>query len=416
MIIQKIKEFFRSISIDCFAVCLYFVCLPFTIVTTPFGSLLKVITYPVVAVLVYKLLFGKRMKLAFNGVQLIYSIYVLYVFLSLFISRDENAMVTIKDMMLSFFVMMLIVIRVYSEKERHLIESSWIAVGVICAYLCLTSSSVANEYENRTIVYIFGFAEDPNQFCAYFIMPVMVCLRRIMVRRKTTPLYVVLIILILYSVMKTGSRGGLIGIVAGIFICVLLAAKSIKSKLIMVGALIAGAVFIVLVIFPLLPSDIQLRYSIQSVVEDNGAGRFNIWEYLVSYTLEKPERMIFGSGILSSYRILAGALIPVAAGAAHNQYVQVFCDQGIIGLLIFFFVIPACFFRNRRKEPYYASAFIAVMAFSMSLTLYVFKPYINIIIMCAMNFAKEDGLQGREVEYESSRKITGHVEKKNIKA
>ena len=87
--------------------------------------------------------------------------------------------------------------------------------------------------------------------------------------------------------------------------------------------------------------------------------------------------------------ILGAANVHDNVGAAHNQFLQILTDQGAIGLMMFFALICVCFFRNWRKEPYYACAFIAVMAFSMSLTLYVFKPYINIIIMCAMNFVSE---------------------------
>ena len=32
----------EKISAECILACVYFVCLPFTVVTTPFGSLLKV--------------------------------------------------------------------------------------------------------------------------------------------------------------------------------------------------------------------------------------------------------------------------------------------------------------------------------------------------------------------------------------
>ena len=49
-----------------------------------------------------------------------------------------------------------------------------------------------------------------------------------------------------------------------------------------------------------------------------------------------------------------------------------------------------CFFRNIRKNPEFACAFAAVMALSFSLTFYVFKPYINIVIMCAMTFEDEE--------------------------
>ena len=69
---NKAKE---PISMDCLLACLYFVCLPFTIVTTPFGSLLKVVTMPVIAILGIRILMGKS-ELAFNYIQFFYAIYI----------------------------------------------------------------------------------------------------------------------------------------------------------------------------------------------------------------------------------------------------------------------------------------------------------------------------------------------------
>lgn len=397
MIFQRMAKHFRGISIDCYAVCLYFMCLPFTVVTTPFGSLLKLITFPVVSVLGYKLFIGKKLDLRLNGVHLMYSVYMVYTLVGLFILRQEITMVMTKDMMLAYLVMMLMSVRVYNEKERNIIESSWVMVGVVCTFLCLTSQEVANEFENRTIVYVLGFPEDPNQFCAYFIMPVMVCMKRIVEKRKTLPFYVVLLVLIMYAVLRTGSRGGFIGIILGIFVCIMLAVKSAKGKIAITSVAIVAAIFVVTVIFPLLPEDVQMRYNVQSVIDDSGAGRFDVWAYLFNYTTENPTRMIRGSGLLSTYPILENANVVDHVGAAHNQFVQVFCDQGLLGIFIYLGFIAVCFLRNWRKEPYYACAFVAVMAFSMSLTLYVFKPYMNIIIMCAMNFAGNSCAEGKEV-------------------
>ncbi len=55
----------EKISADCLLACLYLVCLPFTVVTTPIGSLLKVMTYPIVILLAVRYLMGKN-ELVFN--------------------------------------------------------------------------------------------------------------------------------------------------------------------------------------------------------------------------------------------------------------------------------------------------------------------------------------------------------------
>ena len=115
--------------------------------------------------------------------------------------------------------------------------------------------------------------------------------------------------------------------------------------------------------------------------------------------MRSPSRMIWGSGVNSTYEILYGA--GFANGVAHNTFLQVFNDQGMIGLLLFLILIAACFGRNAVRQPLYACALTAIMAFAMSLTFYTFKPYLNIMMMCAMTFEDtlpEHGLTNRGEE------------------
>lgn len=391
---KKVKEFFSHISLDCMAACLYFLCMPYTIVTTPFGSLLKVITFPVAGILLLKLFLGKTKPLQFNSVHLVYTIYIIISFCGLFMLRIDESVTFITDMMLSYVVIMLVTMRSYNKYEKELIDSTWIVVGIICIWLCLTSNNMINEFENRTVIYIFGFTEDPNQFCAYYIMPTMVAMKRIVQKRKTMPLYALMIILTLYAILKTGSRGGLLGVLIGVVSFIIFGTKSIKAKL---GTMIVGVltgVLVVTVVFPLLPADIQDRFTVENVASNGGSGRTEIWEYLIKYTGESPGRMLHGSGMLSTYPIMeanrsAGGAF-VLGRMAHNQFIQVFTDQGLIGLLGFLALIFVCVFRNIKKEPYIMSAFVSVLSFSLSLTMYVFKPYLNIIMMCAMDFNDKD--------------------------
>lgn len=396
---EKIRTLKRDISADSLAVCFYFLCMPFTIVSTPLGSLLRLVTVPVIAVLFCKLFVGSRKMLCFNGVHLLYSLYIVYTLLSLFIYRGEEATSHIQMMLLACVTMLLMTVRVYNRREQHLIEDVWIIVGIICTVLCLTSKTVLNTIENRTVISIFGYAEDPNQFCAYFIMPIVVCVKRISEKSRFYPLYAANLVLIFYAILKTGSRGGLIGAAGALLACVFLGRGSASSKIKLALSLAVCAVLVVTVVFPRLPEDVQERYSAQDVIETRGTGRFDIWVCLVEYTTENYERMICGSGLLSTYEILEDKF--ATARVAHNQFVQVFSDQGIIGLTLYLAFCAVCVLRNIRKEPYYSSAFIAMMAMSMSLTMYTFKPYTNIIIMSAMIFEGGTGKNSAGKEQES---------------
>lgn len=386
-----LKAFLSKISIDCWAVCLYFLCMPFTVVQTPVGSLLKAITMPVVAVLGVKIFIGKTKMFQANSVHFVYGAYVIFCFAQLLFYRESVARVATSDMVQAFFVLLLISMRVYNEEEQKMIENIWIIVGIICAVICLTSTTTLNEYENRTQIYILGYEEDANHYSMYFTMPLVVAIKRIIEKSKLLPLYAGLIVAILYSVLKLGSRGGLIGIVGGIFACILFGAKSMKSKIGTMAAVVVVAVVVVLVFFPLLPEDVQQRFTVENVVESRGTGRVDIWKFALSYTFEKPERIMFGSGLFSTYSIFPSTS-QVSNVVCHNQFVQTFFDQGIFGLAFYLATYAVCIGRNIKKNPFCAAAIVAMFGFSMSLTMYTLKPYINILMMCAMCFENDNNV------------------------
>ena len=373
----------QPVSVECILACVYFMCLPFTVVETPVGSLLKLVTFPVVFILGIRFLMGKS-EPVFNYIHLTYAVYILYTVGLLMMYSADIAVVTTKDMVLGFMMLLLISVHVYNGREKNLIETAWIFVGLVCIFLCLTSGEVSSKYESRTVVRVFGFEEDQNQFCAYLIMPVLVSLKRMFSEKKLRFFYGAIIVLAFYSILKTGSRGGLIGVFAGAFVFALIGIKSVKTR---IAVIVCGgfAVFaFVTVVMPMLPEDVAARYSVAAVTADGGTGRVDIWKFLLNYLVQTPGRMIHGSGLFSTYDIMHSA--GFRNGVAHNAYIQILSDEGIIGLLLFLIVPVLCFTRNLRENPLYSCAVAALAAFSVSLTFYVFKPYLNILIMCAMSF------------------------------
>lgn len=380
----KEKSLYRQehISLECIMAVLYFVCLPFTIVTTPFGSLLKVVTIPIIAVLAVRMFMGKS-ELSFNYIHFLYALYILYSISMLFLRADDMAIVTTKDMVLGILMLLLISMRVYNKREIEFIETAWIIMGIYCIIVGLSSKEVVSEYESRAVIRVMGFEEDQNQFCAYFIMPVLISIKRFTEKRRFFPVYAVIAAVSFYVILKTGSRGGLIGVFAGVMAYIVIGIKNINTKIIVTALSVLAVIAFVTVVIPMLPEDVAMRFSLETVEKDGGSGRFDMWKFLVEYSAHEPARLIRGSGIFSTYDIMHAA--GFKNGVAHNAYIQILNDEGIIGLLLFLATIGACVLRNIKKEPLYACAFIALLAFSMSLTFYVFKPYLNIMMMCALS-------------------------------
>lgn len=377
------KSNIERISIDCVLACIYFMCLPFTVVTTSYGSLLKLVTLPIIGVLVVRALMGKN-EISFNYVHFIYIVYIIYTVGLLIVYNGGKSVVTTKDMVLGMLMFILISMRVYNGRERELMETAWLVVGLVCIYACLTSTEVVSRSENRAVIRILGFEEDQNQFCAYLIVSTLVCVKRLIERRKFYPIYAIVLGLSFYAILKTGSRGGLLGILLGVAAYAAIGIKSFKAKVGLAAAAVFLGIIIITVVMPMLPQDVAERYTISSVQKSGGSGRTEIWNFLIDYSVQEPSRLIRGSGIFSTYDIMYAA--GFQNGVAHNAFIQILNDEGLIGVILFAASVAACIFRNIKQQPLYACAMIALIGFAMSLSFYVFKPYLNIMMMCAMSF------------------------------
>ena len=100
--------------------------------------------------------------------------------------------------------------------------------------------------------------------------------------------------------------------------------------------------------------------------------------------------------IVTGYGINATADILQKAGFfntyAHNQWIQAFCDQGIIGVAVLFMLFFVGMRRTCRTNIVVCCALIGMLALSMSLTIYLFKPFLNVLLMAAMTFEGDQTL------------------------
>lgn len=372
----------EKVSLYAKLACIYIISMPLTIITVTYGlSLLKIVSIIIGIILVPNMFFGKG-KINLNSVHLFFAIYLLYCIGGLLIFRIDYTVFQIKGLIEAFIFVNVLSVRIYNQREKRWIESAWIIVGIICTIFGLISKEVVEA--TRITLSIFGFSEDPNQFCAYLILPLIYTIMHLTKGKKYRVLYVVLLLAMLLVLFKTGSRGGLIAIFAGAGFYILFGIEEVKRKvqaILFIGVL---AVLFMVLIYPTLPEQTRERFSIERVEKDKGTGRFETWDILIRAAVKNPKDMIFGLGIGSTVPILEKT--NSVARYAHNQWIQVFCDQGFVGLFLFGYLIFSAIARNFKRNQPAAAGMIGIIALSMSLTMYVFKPYMNILLMCAMTF------------------------------
>lgn len=373
----------ERIGVDAWLICFYYFCMPLTFITLiPGMSVLKAATLPVAGILFLRLFVAKNNEMRFNSVHLFYTLHLLFLASTLLFFRGSESMTVVKDIALALVVTIMATCRIYNQKERQLVAYTWLLVGIVCMALCFSSNQTI--YGDRTTIIVMGSEEDPNFFCIYFIFPVLFAMEQLVQKTKLRFIAPVYLALTFYAILRTGSRGGLAAIVISMLAYIMLVVKNPKTKLKILIALLIVAFVIVFVVLPLLPDMLKERYSLEQIQEDKGSGRFDIWGFLINYVFSDAQALVHGFGVCATIEIMTenGFLNTYA----HNQWIQALFDQGLIGLLLYTSLMASSFFRNIKNNPLFSCAIVAIFAFSLSLSFYTHKQYLNVFMMCAMNF------------------------------
>lgn len=146
--------------------------------------------------------------------------------------------------------------------------------------------------------------------------------------------------LCLFALFLTVSRGGLVALVAVLVATVLMAGRRRKAALVAVAVAVLGTVFYFAVIAP--PADRD-----RIVASDGGTGREDIWKVGWRMVEAHPVEGI-GAGnfatssvhyLLEPGVIMRADFIVDDPKVAHNTYLQVLAELGIVGLALFLCIL-----------------------------------------------------------------------------
>lgn len=377
-----------KISLHCLLACLYFLLLPTTIAVNASGnSYLKLATIPIGLYFLVTILFSK-IKLQFNSVHFFLCLYTFTTLLSLFIKSDTTTMLQVLGYFLNAAIYVCLSVVQYNKKELKLMED--VQVLLLAILIGITLFSNGSE-DNRTTLAIFGQTSDPNYFVGFFIFPLSVTMKKFM-ESKYRIIYLVLVLLAMYCIFMSGSRGGLIAVIVTMAAFSLIYPSKLKHKLLV---FIAGGSFLLFawfVIAPILPDNIISRMSVTNVIETGGTGRWYIWKSMLNEIIHSTDKLLFGRGVPSLHMIFHGGTYN--EGVAHNHLLQTLYDQGLVGLIAFLMLVCASFLRCVNKRKTAAIAIIGMLALSVSLT---FNPttrtFWNLIAYAAFNFSADEGTE-----------------------
>jgi len=198
---------------------------------------------------------------------------------------------------------------------------------------------------------------DPNDVGLYTVCTLPLC---VYLMRRGSPWLDRLIglgsaALLLFGTVQTGSRGGFLGLIAvACFGLLGLSAVRVSKRL---TVTIVGLALMLIVGGDAYWARIQTILNPQKDYNWSGqaeSGRIEVWKRGVGYMLRRP---ILGVGV-DQFQVAEGTMAPQAArqrigigfkwSTAHNSYIQIGAELGVIGLGLFIGMLALAFREARR--------------------------------------------------------------------
>ena len=164
-------------------------------------------------------------------------------------------------------------------------------------------------------------------FCVVWIAASVSCL---LFARKHRAFWLFPIALGILALLLTKKRGHFLGALLMIAaVIVLTKGKKARSMLLVFG----GGMVVLLLVLSLIP---QSRGIYERFLTSGLSGREYIYAILLRKFRESP---VIGIGLGSSGRFIFGNVPGTTAGTAHNEYLRVLCETGVLGFIAFTFAV-----------------------------------------------------------------------------
>ena len=379
---KTINKKMYPISVRCLFA--WLVLMPFSFVPVGnLGSVLKVFTIGIIA---YYFIKGGRLKYRNSAMLYTWFLYVTYYAISIIWSVNLSAALTYVIGYIQFFVLAFLFSSeiVDNEDIRHL-ENAWIFIAIFCIIIFMTGSGKAINISDRSTMYMLGEYTDPNEFGGYFCIPVTFMCRRLFSEKgRKGFMYLILIILSTYIVLKTGSRGALLALIISVMITMRQAIKmSFKNTIFVIIITIVSYFIILNFVLPLISESVLNRLTLETLKSDGGSERNFIWtESIKHFYKDSLFRQVFGLGIFG------GTFYNVTM---HNQLLQNLIDGGFIGFILYCVLILLGFINTYKHYNSFVPGYIGMMSLSMTLTMTSsYKPFWTLMIFALVFRRKQD--------------------------
>ena len=275
-----------------------------------------------------------------NCASILWILFIIYAVMSAWWSLDPqstiNAIQTIAGLVLLYLVLSSYK---FQKSEFAILEWCILAGGILGVIIAIYNAKSMGIVHRQNLISFGGKASGAGTFAVTFLIPIAISIKMMMQQKNYMKkcLFGLIIFGMFYVIILSNSRAAFLGVALIIIVYIF----SLKQRISF------GIVSIILIIILLASSPMYTEIVLERLgktVETGGAGRTDIW-YVGWKSLEKY--WLLGAGY-QNFPLALNEYISFVHiddddfnlyARAHNIYLQIFVELGIIGITLFVFVI-----------------------------------------------------------------------------
>lgn len=216
------------------------------------------------------------------------------------------------------------------QSVEDIVKMMWMGSALIGLLSLRFSHPYHGVVMSRRVLYLFGQEMDPNNQAVFLLVGIAISIYFLMIEKSYKIIALFVMFINAYSMLLTGSRGGLVGVVCVILVMYLYMTRDAKvtEKISVLAAMTLILIIGFQIAIKFLPQDTFLRLFTFSSYE-GGSDRDIIWKNGLNL-LFLPPHLLTGAGWGAYYGYNGISMV------MHNTYLSMLCDVGIIGVVLFF--------------------------------------------------------------------------------
>jgi O-antigen ligase len=282
--------------------------------------------------------------------------------------------------LIQMVVMLWLITNAVRARPRLYESIAWV-YGVSCFVFSILIASGLTATDFSQDKRITGLAEDPNTLAGKLSIGLVLVLGLLWSRKKT-PLGIVLLLIatcpvVVFSILQTGSRGGLISLCFGLIVLALPRLLIHGSPLSRITAFALTAALFSLMVYSIASSETVTTRWARTLNGGDMATREDLYPRVLALIAERP---FFGWGPAANYSVIGETMGVSRTQSTENSFFWMLTAVGILGAIPLLYVVHVGLisaWRLRRTALGWTpvACFITTMTFASTIEWYLNKVF-----------------------------------------